>query len=120
MGWVKAERNRRFPLQPVSLDKVGIENLEHESRKHNLILLSVPSVLHKKLSKIFSTSFSNSKKKKKPIKPPFHTHLRKKKKQIGLKIKMKSRARNIINRLITSGEKKGLFCNFTGWEGFKC
>lgn len=73
MGWVKAERkrDRRFPLQPVRLDKVGIENLEHESRKHNLILLSVPSVLHKKLSKIFSTSFSS---KKTPNKTPIsHT-----------------------------------------------
>lgn len=76
MGWVKAERkrDRRFPLQPVRLDKVSIENLEHESRKHNLILLSVPSVLHKKLSKIFSTSFSSSKKKKKTNKTPIsHT-----------------------------------------------
>lgn len=74
MGWVKAERkrDRRFPLQPVRLDKVGIESLEHESRKHNLILLSVPPVLQKKLSKIFSTSFSS--KKKKPNKTPIsHT-----------------------------------------------
>lgn len=56
------KRHRRFLLQPVRLGKVSIENLEHKSRRHDLILLLVPLVLHKKLSKIFSTSFSSKKK----------------------------------------------------------
>lgn len=55
------KRHRRFLLQPVRLGKVSIENLEHKSRRHDLILLLVPLVLHKKLSKIFSTSFSSKK-----------------------------------------------------------
>lgn len=101
------------------MDKVSIENLEHESRQHNGILLLVPIVLYEKLSKIFSTSFSSN--KKNPNKTPIsHTSEEEEKTDWSENKKMKCRARNTINRLITSGEKKGLFCNFAGWEGFKC
>lgn len=67
MDWVKADRKRdsRFLLQPVRLDKVSIENLEHKSRRHDLILLLDPLVLHKKFSKIFSTHFIRKKNPKK-------------------------------------------------------
>lgn len=75
VDWVKAERKRerRFPLQPVRLDNVSIENLEHKSRRHDLILFAVPLIFYKKLSKMSSTSFSS--RKKNPIKNPLFMHI---------------------------------------------
>lgn len=60
------QRERETELQPVRLDKVSIENLEQESRRHDLILLLVPLVVKKKIRQIFLNILQQQKNPNKP------------------------------------------------------
>lgn len=103
VDWAKGEGKgeRRFPLQPVRMNKVSIENLEHKSRRRDLILFAVPLVLYKKFSKMSSTSFSS---KKITVKKQHFMHIGGKQKYWS-ENKRKNRERNVITILLPQGRR---------------